>query len=294
MPEQDANPLPATDPWSNLGEILHLFEEIDPETDTEAMRLAYADVVRLFRGEYPGYRACTTAYHDLDHTLAVSLASARLAHGAFVSGRPFPARDLLLLHMAAIFHDVGYIQRDDDTEGSGAKYTVGHEERGIQFLSDYLGRRGARGRDIRDCAGMIRCTNLSVSPSDLSFSTPGRETLGKMLGAADLLAQVADRWYLEKLFYLYREFHEAEVEGFESELDLLRKTQGFYEHVARRRMDEELDGVDRYMLPHFRARWDLEVDPYQDSIRRNLEYLQTVLATWRDRAAEKLNPENGG
>lgn len=40
---------------------------------------------------------------------------------------------------------------------------------------------------------------------------------------------MADRAYLAKLIYLYHEFREGGVAGYESELDLLKKTPTFTE-----------------------------------------------------------------
>ena len=42
---------------------------------------AFDDIVRLYRGENPGYATCDTAYHDLQHVLEVTLAMARLLDG---------------------------------------------------------------------------------------------------------------------------------------------------------------------------------------------------------------------
>ena len=92
------------------------------------------------------------------------------------------------------------------------------------------------------------------------------------------------RWriavYLEKLFYLYREFTEADIPGFDSELDLLRKTQGFYEQVARKRLDNDFSGVADFMTVHFREMG--QPNPYESSIRNNLNYLRQVLESWQD------------
>ena len=101
--------------------------------------------------------------------------------------------------------------------------------------------------------------------------------LGQIVGSADLLAQMADREYLEKLFMLFREFEEAGVPGYGSELDLLHKTEDFYKYVALQRLSEDFSGVSAFMRFHFKARWDLERDLYQESILANIEYLRTIV-----------------
>ncbi len=55
-----------------------------------------------------------------------------------------------------------------------------------------------------------------------------------MLGSADLLGQMSDRAYLEKLLFLYKEFREAGIPGFNTEFDIIRKTVDFYEITVQR------------------------------------------------------------
>jgi hypothetical protein len=89
----------------------------------QELSLIEADIFDLFRGDFPGYRHSTTSYHDLPHTLSVYLATARLFHGAFLAGKIISAKATFNGIIAALMHDVGLIQTEDDTEGTGAKYT---------------------------------------------------------------------------------------------------------------------------------------------------------------------------
>jgi hypothetical protein len=97
-----------------------------------------------------------------------------------------------------------------------------------------------------------------------------------MLGTADLLGQMADRLYLEKLIPLFKEFEEGKVPGFASEYDLFKKTSNFY-HVAQTRLKKDLDNVQRFMVSHFRERWNMEKNIYQEAIDGNINYLRFVL-----------------
>jgi hypothetical protein len=85
----------------------------------------------LFNGKYPGYSECNTKYHNLEHTISVALATARLVHGSHLEGHEFSPKNILLALVASLFHDAGLIQAEGDINGSGAKYTIGHEERRI-------------------------------------------------------------------------------------------------------------------------------------------------------------------
>lgn len=254
-----------------------VMREFFPEYDGKVFRNAFGDVEKLFFGKYPGFRASNTKYHNFEHTCSVVLATARLIYGSLVQGEAFSEKDCLKGLLGALFHDVGLIQDRDDTQGTGAKYTVGHEERSILFM-----RFNLHGTldvdDIDDIADCIRCTILAMSPSKVAFRSENMRKMGYFLGSADLLAQVADRYYLEKLLLLFEEFREAKIPGYDTVYDLLFKTDSFYQDVARVRLDHEFNGVDAYMRPYFAKRWDVDKDLYAEAIERNLTYLDKILS----------------
>ena len=247
-----------------------------PAFDFTHYARAFADVVRLFIGDYPGYRACNTAYHDLTHTLAVLLATARLLHGTSVARAPFSARTVCLALTAALLHDVGYIQSEEETEGTGARYTLTHVTRSIDFLRGYFACHGRSAQAAEDAAAMIRCTDLAVPMADIAFATGEVRLAGCVLGSADLLAQMADEIYIEKLSSLFEEFHEAGIPGYETELDLFQATHAF-NHAMQGRLAGPLEGVAPHMLDHFRTRWGTERDLYQENINKNLNFLAKSL-----------------
>ena len=265
-------------PQDVLNELKYIIALTVTDFDYALFEQIYDDAETLFRGEYPGYRASNTKYHDLEHTHSVVLASVRLMHGASVEGYSFSAKNILIGLLGALFHDIGFIQADSDLTGSGAKYTVGHEERSIEFMKHYLSQKSFSSKDITDCSHTIMCTILALAINDVPFGSDDIKMLGQILGSADLLAQMADREYLEKLFMLYREFEEAGMPGYGSELELLKKTETFYKYTALQRLSEDCGGVSSYMGSHFKERWDLDQDLYQNSIIGNVEYLKTVVA----------------
>ena len=97
-----------------------------------------------------------------------------------------------------------------------------------------------------------------------------------MLGTADILAQMADRTYLEKLLFLYHEFKEANMGGYEGEVDLLRKTIDFYDFIAQH-LETTLDATDQFMISHFASRWDIQTNLYQEAIEKQKDYLHQIL-----------------
>ena len=252
-------------------------------TDDFEYDYLFADTVRLFNGEYPGYQASKTKYHDLEHTHSVVLATARLMHGCCIDGQVLTPRDIFLGIAAALFHDTGLIQTEVDTVGTGAKYTVGHEERSIKFMSEYLSSKSFSSKAIQDCSQLIRSTILSLPTKEIHFSSKEIEALGKIVGSADLIAQIADRNYLEKLLMLFKEFEEANIPGISSELELLQKTGDFYTFVAKKRLLEEFGGISASMISHFKHRLNINRDLYEEAALKNIEYLKSLVDECKDK-----------
>ena len=194
-------------PAESLAEIKNILLLIDPPPDPSPIEKVYSDVLRLFKGEFPGYRASNTKYHNLAHTSSTALAAARLIHGLHVQGQVFSPRIVQLCLIGALFHDTGLIQTEEEMEGTGAQYTIGHEERSIAVMEKYLSDNGYSQKDIRDCSHVIKCTDLFLPIEDIPFESEEVRTMGKVLGTADLVAQMADRDYQEKLPLLFLEFH---------------------------------------------------------------------------------------
>jgi len=255
--------------------------EFYPDYEGVVFKRAFEDVEKLFFGMYPGYKASNTKYHDFEHTCSVVLASVRLIYGALGEGHTFTEKEAVKGLLASLFHDVGLIQTTDDDIGTGARHTVGHEERSIQFMRENLDGVMSE-EDIEDIADCIRCTILAMSPGKVAFRTENMRMMGYFLGSADLLAQIADRYYLEKLLHLFEEFKEAKLPGYDTALDLLLKTRNFYLHVARKRLDNDLGKVDLFMEPYFKKRWKIDHDLYAEAIERNLDYLDGILSGCKD------------
>ena len=190
--------------------------------------------------------------------------------------------------ISALFHDVGLIQTEDDREGTGAKYTIGHEERSIEFMKDYLRAKDFYVDHLNDGAHIIGCTITDLSLTEIPFRSKELKLMGQIVGSADLLAQMADRLYLEKLLYLYKEFQEGKIPGFESEFDLLKKTESFYKNVSKKRLEKELGGATALMRAHFKNRRGVDRDFYQENIEKNIKYLTTVILKYEKNYRQML------
>lgn len=263
-------------PESVLNEVHIILHLISPNFNVAPVTSAFTLTLNLYKGIYPGYRACNTEFHDLHHATDTFLAMTRLVHGTMIDGEAFTHQQIALGLIVALLHDAGYIQEDHDREGSGSKYTASHIQRSIDFLEHNGREYGLSDKEIHGGRTMILCTDLAVDISTIVFPSPKVELLGKILGAADLLAQMADRTYLEKLLFLYHEFREAKFGDYKTEVDLLKKTVGFYDFIAQR-LETMLDAVDRFMHAHFALRWDIQTNLYHEAIEKHKNYLRQLL-----------------
>jgi hypothetical protein len=265
-------------PEAVLGEVEAIFRLISPSFDTNPVASAFHMVTEVFRGNHPEYRACNTYYHDLRHTTDAFLAMGRLIHGAVLNAQGFDEHKTITSLIASLFHDTGYIQERHDTEGTGAKYSREHVARSMAFMKRHGSEFGLTELEREEGSEIIAYTDMSRDlPATRSSQAP-IELLGRLLNAADLMGQMADRAYLEKLRFLYQEYKEGNVGDYLNEMDLLRKTVGFYRYVENR-LKPVSENANRFMASHFASRWGIHKNLYSYAIEEQREYLLRILAT---------------
>ncbi|HEX8988518.1 MAG TPA: HD domain-containing protein [Rhodocyclaceae bacterium] len=242
---------------------------------------AIRDVIRAYRGNYPGLLQADTLYHDLRHVLETGLTTARLidgyakyaaANGAF----RLEPKDAELAVVLALFHDVGLLRKDSEAALTGPNLMPVHEERAVAFLRKYLVGRVSES-DV-GMAEIVMATSFAFSiPMNWS---PAEQLLGCMVASADLLSQLSDRDYLEKCRdFLFVEFSACGLAGtpdseYPDRETLLAKTPGFISSIVRRRLDHEFRGTYRLLELHTG-----HGNPWQNAIQRNLAFLEQILAS---------------
>lgn len=257
-------------------EALHTLGMFLPPERISRLGKVFNHTVALYNGRIPGYRECNTGFHDLRHTTDVFLAMARLLHGMSLAGCALPDDMVEPTVASSLMHDTGYIQRMDDDDGTGGQYTLAHIGRSADYALNYLPNAGFSDAEASLVANMIMATSVTVEFPKLNLAGSTEMNAGKALFIADLVGQMADRIYLEKLLYLYREFMEASIPGYQSEEDLLEKTLDFYRTVWKKLIDEaEYDT--QHMRAHFRERWGDDRDLYSRAIQNNMAYLNKIL-----------------
>ncbi len=266
-----------SDPDKVWAEAEVIVGSILPSHDFSDLRCAFDDVLRMFRGEYPGYTAIATPYHDLSHTLSVFICAVRLLHGVHVSGTPLSEREITSIMLATLFHDVGYAQRRGEESGTGAQYTKIHVTRGIQFMRQYALEQHYPPELAHSLAYLMQSTDHMKGFANIIFPDERTRMLGQIVGTADLVGQMADRLYLEKLLFLYFEFKEAGLGNYDNIRDLLNKSFVFYEHTMLK-LAGELGGVVDKLPHHFREWLGVERNFYIEAVEKNIFYLAQVVA----------------
>jgi hypothetical protein len=279
--------------------VEELFLRTWPGGPIDKLGTAFTDFERLFNGQFPGYLGCDTVYHDVQHTLDDTLAMARLLVGyerSHTAEQRLGADRAMLGLVVALFHDAGYIrQTDDTTHRNGAEFTRTHVGRGAQFLARYLPTIGMADW-VSVATQIVHFTGYEVGFDQIRLDDPRDRKVGHLLGTADMMAQMADRCYLEKCRdRLYAEFVLGGVAvsrdngGFKvtygSGLDVLRQTPEFVAATMRNRLDGEFGGAYRYFEVVLGGR-----NPYMEAIEGHLDYLRQVLQTRRWSMLRRVPP----
>jgi hypothetical protein len=172
-------------------------------------------------------------YHDVDHTVMVSLAGQAIAEGKHLREGGVTPRDWMHYMMAVLCHDIGYVKgvcRNDtkdhfatgvgnelayiSPEGTDVSLTPYHVNRSKLFVKERFGsgllEDMARYLDADLIASYIEMTRFPSPPDDFYKDTKG---LGGLVRAADFIGQLGDPDYFRKTPALFYEFHELGYNG---------------------------------------------------------------------------------
>jgi hypothetical protein len=280
--------------------VRELFVACWPGEPFDRVAIAFEEFERLFAGRMPGYHGVDTVYHDRQHSLDMTLAMARLLvgyEGSVEPERRVGAERAAMSLVTSLFHDAGYIREfDDQVHRNGAEFTLYHVTRSARFLARFLPTIGLEAW-IPVSTRIVHFTGYEIKLSQILLADHRDRKCGHLLGTADLIAQMADRCYLEKCRdRLYPEFVLGGVAAaagsdgtlqvrYSSGLDLLRQTPGFVRETRSIRLDGEFERAYRYVEPLFDGK-----NPYLEAIERNMGYLQRILRAERWRMLRRNPP----
>ena len=278
-------PVDTKDPAAVEKDVQTLYLAMFPQGEPGFVPTALGWVQDCFAGRYKEYQASDARYHDLEHTLQGTVCMARLLHGRYrADARPIVARRMFELGLLAILlHDTGYLKKRDDSGGTGAKYTLTHVTRSVQFAEQLLEEKGIPLNEIRMVQNMIRCTGVNANLSLIPFQNEVEQIVGFALGTADLLGQMAAEDYVDKLPVLYSEFDEsarfyqgrvALTPYFSTADDLVRKTPEFWVKYVLPKIDKEFWGLYRFLNQPYPN----GPNPYLHGVEANIEKVRRQVA----------------
>jgi len=264
-----------------------------PNFDHSLLAAGFTQFERYVSGLEPRYRPLDTPYHDLQHSLDVCLCMTRLLAGhdrhATASER-FGPNGALFGILCALFHDSGYLRRIDEYHLShGAELTKIHVSRSVYVLRSALQEIGLATSNPA-AVELVHYTGDERAIHEID-ATGNERTLGYLLGTADLLAQMADRCYLEKIRdRLYPELVIAnpawmDKSACRSPEDLLKATPAFVDTAFRTRLDGAFGRSYRWI----EGACD-EENPYLISIQRHMNHLRASFSAGVWPALRRIPP----
>jgi hypothetical protein len=259
-----------------------------PGGDPEFVPQAFDRVIDCFLGKYRDYQPIDALYHDLEHTLQGTLCLVRLLCGRTAAGvEPRLTQRMFELGLLSILlHDTGYLKRNNDVGGTGAKYTYVHVGRSAEFAKGLLTEMGFSPAEISSVQNMIHCTGVKLKIGSIPFQSRLEREIGQCVGTADLLGQMAAEDYPSKLSILFLEFAEAARRdpgnagahvAFANAEELIRNTPAFWENFVKPKLDNELGGAHRHLIGPDRR------NQYFDRIERNIDRIRRQIAVMPER-----------
>lgn len=248
------------------------------ENDAGAIRSLFAEVEGMFAGRFACFQAMDTPYHDFEHTLQATLCWAQIAanYQQRVSRMKITPEFFRIGLVAVLLHDIGYLKEEDDEHGTGAKFTFVHERRSCELAHICLSANGWSQQDIFAVQHIISCTGPRAVIDTIPFRHRLERVLGQMVCTADYLGQLSDPCYVEKIPALFLEFEESDnYRGIPAQRRVFRNldalyagTRQFWEHHVLPRLEDECNGLFRYLSPEFGPRPNAYLAAIEENIRR--------------------------
>jgi hypothetical protein len=207
-------------------------------------------------------------YHNIEHTILATSTGQELLIGKQRQGEAVSPKEWFHYLLALLCHDIGFIrgicQKDQPqnnifSDGKGelitffeantdASFSPYHVDRGKQFVSEKFQWNPMI--DVDQIQHYIELTRFPVPAASLYQD---KVSYAGLTRAADLIGQLSDLCYLDKLPDLFAEFEETgfnQITGYRNHEDILRAYPAFYKNVALPYIDESLV----YLAGHVQGR----------------------------------------
>lgn len=174
-----------------------------------------------------------TLYHNVEHTVQVTLVGQTILQGRVLDGHEITPKLWTNFILALLCHDIGYVagisgsrQAIRSPDASDAVLMPVHIDRGKQYVFEQLAKEpGVDVQFIQECIERTRFPVPNAAGYQRTDDYPG------LVRGADLVGQLSDPRYLNKLPAMFFEFEESgynTVTGFQQPGDLMRNYADFY------------------------------------------------------------------
>lgn len=188
-------------------------------------------------------------YHNIEHTILVTLVGQAIIRGKHIREGGVSCEDWLHFTISLLCHDIGYVKgvcRSDNIEeglyatgrdgkkvalppgATDASLTPYHVDRGKLFIQERFG-----GHKLIDADAIGRYIELTRFPVPNDEDHQDTVNYPGLVRAADLIGQLSDPRYLQKISALFYEFEEIganKVLGYRNPGDLRKNYPKFYWH----------------------------------------------------------------
>jgi hypothetical protein len=228
----------------------------------------------------------SAAYHNLEHTILATLTGQELLIGKRLGGEEVSSEDWVHYLLSLLCHDIGFIRgacRDDrlricnystgidgemvtfDCSHTDACFSPYHVDRSKCFVAEQF--QGQPLLDVDRIQQFIEFTRFPIPQTSFYQDTI---SYGGLTRAADLVGQLSDPRYLDKLPDLFAEFEEIgfnKLVGYRTPDDMRRAYPDFYRNVALPYIESSLG----YLAGHSQGRLILT------QLRRNAQLAEASL-----------------
>ncbi len=180
-------------------------------------------------------------YHNIEHTLLVTLAGHDILRGRSLYG-PLTADDYAHVIIACLTHDIGYVRglfKDDDEDGfvvdaSGSKLTLPRGSSDAALMPHHVDRSKLYVMKRIEGIPLLNKQRIADAIEGTRFPPLEGQEFGEeasIVRAADLIGQLGDPNYIRKANALYYEFEEVGMNrqlGYDSPADIVNRYPQFY------------------------------------------------------------------
>jgi len=180
-------------------------------------------------------------YHNIEHTLLVTLAGHDILRGRSLHGH-LTADDYAHVIVACLTHDIGYVRglfKDDDEDGfvvdaSDRKVTLPRGSSDAGLMPHHVDRSKLYVMKRIEGVSLLNRQRIADAIEGTRFPPADGQEFGEeasIVRAADFIGQLGDPNYIRKANALYHEFEEVGMNrqlGYDSPADIVNRYPQFY------------------------------------------------------------------